>query len=186
MERPEQPELEELLVQYQAQLAGFVRKQLGVRLRRFETVEDLVQGVICDALRHRERFVYQGGAPFQAWLQRVARHYLINRAAYWAALRRDSRRLIRFVERESHAFDPPDTATSPSSLAARREQIVLLVRAISKLRPRDREVLELLSAGSDIEDLGNKLGVSYQAAKQARLRAIDRVHKLYKLMFQAG
>ncbi len=180
------PSLDEALVRYQPQLTGYIRQQRGLRLARFETVEDLVQGVMCDALKQRERFVWRGPARFQSWLQTVARHHLINRAEYWTALRRDSRRLIRFIERESRPFDPPASATSPSSLAARREQLVLVVQAIAKLRPRDRAVLEELSAGADIEGLAEALGISYQAAKQARLRALDRVHKLYTLLRDAG
>ncbi|MCK6459941.1 MAG: hypothetical protein L6Q95_08615, partial [Planctomycetes bacterium] len=72
-------------------------------------------------------------------------------------------------------MDPAATATGPSTFAARREHLKLAVQALAALPPRDRDLVK--STSEDAE----RLGLRYDAAKQARLRALGRFRKAFDL-----
>lgn len=175
--------IDALLVEHQEALARFVRNKAGARLLRFETVEDLVQGVHIEALKAAGQFEYRSEPEYLAWIYRIARHHIYNRAAYWNALKRNSGGLIRLIDSETEGgFEPADTGTSPSSFAGRREQIVLIARALASMRERDQTLLRAWACGVSIEEAAAQLELSYDAAKRARLRAIERLKKLHRLM----
>ena len=183
---PADERLSELLVRHRADLIRFVSRHASARLRRFEAPDDLVQGIHVQALRQKERFEYRGDREFFAWLYRIARSYLLDRAAHWYALRRRSVRLVRIAQAESGSlpgFEPPATGTSPSSFANRRDRLVLVSRALSTLPPRDREMIQLSSAGLSIGEIAEKLDLAYDTAARARLRAFERLKKAYEEEF---
>jgi len=176
--------LSELLVAHEQALVQFVRNKAGLRLLRFETLEDLVQGVHCEALRAGASFEYRSEPEFMAWIYRVARHHIYSRAAYWCALKRNSGGLIKLIESETEGgFEPVATGTSPSSFAGRREQIVLITRALNSMRERDKQMLQRWASGATIEQMAGEFELTYDAAKRARLRAMERLQKLHRLMF---
>ncbi len=177
--------LEKLLVEHDENLHAFVRNNASLLALRYESVEDIVQGVHLQALKAGEKFEYRSDKEFFGWIYQIARHYMYNRTAYWKALRRNSGGLIRIYETETDGFDPVDTGTSPSSIAARREQIVTLTRALARIRTSDRDLLKKAAEGASIEALAEERGVSYDAVKQARLRALGRLRKMHKLIERA-
>lgn len=177
--------LQELLVDHDENLRAFVRNNASLLVLRYESVDDIVQGVHLQALKAGERFEYRSDKEFFGWIYQIARHFMYNRTAYWKALRRNSGGLIRIYETETDGFDPVDTGTSPSSIAARREQIVTLTRALARIRTSDRDLLKQAAEGTSIEKLAEERGVSYDAVKQARLRALGRLRKMHKLIERA-
>ncbi|MBL8769345.1 MAG: sigma-70 family RNA polymerase sigma factor, partial [Planctomycetes bacterium] len=50
------------------------------------------------------------------------------------------------------------------------------------LLPRDQELVRYSTDGMPIEQIAKLLGVSYDAAEQARRRAMDRFKKAYELL----
>ncbi len=177
--------LEDLLVEHSDALTSFVRNNASLLVLRYEGLEDIVQGIHLQALKASDKFEYRSDKEFFGWMYNVARHYLYNRTAYWKALRRNSGGLIRIFETETDGFDPVDTGTSPSSIAARREQIVYLTQALARIRTQDRDLLKKAASGTSIEQLAEERGVSYDAVKQARLRALSRLRKMHTLIQRA-
>lgn len=177
----ETPTLRTLLVEHQDDLARFVARHAGARLLRFESAEDLVQGMLVQILAYEESFEYRSVPEFLAWLYRIARQQIYKRTAHWYAAKRGSGDVVRLLARETGEIDPPASGTSPSSFAGRREQVVLVTRALARLGGRDREIVEWSAAGASIEELAERLGIAYEAAKKARLRALERLRKLYEL-----
>ncbi len=173
------------LAAYQPYLERHVRRMAGLRLTRYEALADLVQGVLLRALKALPDFEYRSERELLGWLKTLARHHVLDRVDHWKAVRRNCGRVIRLVETESRGFDPSDHGTSPSSRAARREQIVLVTRAMEGLRSRDRALLEKSARGASIEDLAEELGISYESAKKARQRAIERLQKAHRLLLQS-
>ena len=72
------------------ELIGFCLKR-GGRLLRFETAEDLAQGVHAAALERVDGVEFRSDRELRAWIYTVARGYLANRQEHWAALKRRSR-----------------------------------------------------------------------------------------------
>jgi RNA polymerase sigma factor (sigma-70 family) len=169
--------LEALLDGHGDTLRRFVRAHGGQLLRR-ESEEDLVQGIALRALERRQSFK---GGDFGAWIVTVARSYLADRANYWQALRRKPGALLRLTSGGTGGLDPAATATGPSTLAARREHLKLAVAALAALPPRDRDLVKWTSEDVPLEEQAKRLSLSYDAAKQARLRALDRFRKAFEL-----
>ena len=177
-------DLERQLQERQGDLERYVRRHAGPGLLRYESVEDLVQGIHLEALRSRGTFEYRGEEELLGWLFRVARNHIYHRAAHWQAAKRDSAGVMRLVA-ETGGFDPPASGTSPSSFAGRREQLVLVTRALSALPDRDRQLLGRCLKGATIDDLANEFGMTYEAAKHARQRALERLRKTHRLILRA-
>lgn len=171
----------ETLVRYCLRNAG--------RLLRYETAEDLAQGIQLAALKRAERFELRSEGEFEAWLFKLARGYLADRGRYWSRLKRNSGALLRITSADPGATaDPRAVAepvvdrTGPSTFAARREQIVLAMKALSFLSPRDQRLVTAYRDGLSIGDVADRLGIGYDAARVAQTRALERFRKSFALL----
>ena len=167
--------LAELLPLHRADLEAFVRRHAG-RLLRFESVEDLVQGIHVRALE--ADYEHQGREPFLKWMHVLARRHLAARYAHWVALRRKPASLVRLTQAEGATA----TDTGPRTYAERREMLTLAVRAVAILRPKDRQMVQWESEGVPLKERAERLGVSYAAADSARRRALERFRKTYEFL----
>ena len=178
-------ELPELLVRYRPDLLRFVERRAG-SLLRFETTEDLLQGIHLRALEHKAGFAFQGREPFLKWLHTVARNYIGARRAHWNALKRRPAGLFRLTRNAGSdpgaVAEPPGTATGPSTFADRREQLTIAVKALAVLLPRDQQLVRWSSEGLDSGAMAERLGISRDAADRARLRALERFRKAHRLL----
>jgi RNA polymerase sigma factor (sigma-70 family) len=176
------PALGDLLVASRAPLLRLVESE-GRNLLRHEQAEDLVQGIHLKALEGARNFEYRGDKEFRAWLSQVARRFLADRARHWKSLRREAGAMLRVSAGGSGTFgsggavDPSATGTGPRSFAARREEVVLAMRALTALFPRDQELIAWIADDLPLDEIARRLGIGYDAAKQARLRAIERFRK---------
>lgn len=182
------PVLERLLVDERAELAAYVERQAG-GLLRFESAEDLLQGLLTSLLTR----TFESRSPEQdrAWLRTSARNFLVQRWRYWSALKRDSGRLMRSgLQTWSGAGGELDdviaSQTGVTTFASRREQLVLLTRALALLMPRDRELVELAAEGLSNRELGERVGMSESTAARAKGRAIERLRKTHLLVQRGG
>lgn len=176
---------EDLLVAHRPSLEHFLAPRAGWLLR-YETLDDLVQGVQARALAAREGLAFESEARFVAWLQQVARSHLADRAGYWTALKRKAAALLRLTAAES-AYDdgrsvpaPAAKGTGPSTFAQRREQLSLAVQVLTTLSARDQRLVRWATRGVDLREQAERLEISYEAAKKASARALDRFRKAYR------
>jgi len=181
------PAIETWLVRYRPDLVRFVRAH-GGRVLRFETAEDLTQGVHLRALDRSGGFEPGDERVFLAWMYKVARSYVADRRLHWSALKRNSGSLLRLTAASDATTDPravvepaPDV-TGPSTFASRREQMVLAVRALSLLLERDRQIVRGHCDGLTISDLATRLGLKYDATRIAHARALERFRNAYTLL----
>lgn len=185
------PDLKALMIRFQPAVLTLVREEAGVLLLRFETPEDLVQGVFQEALRSTSSLQWRGDESFKGWLFTIARRHLSNRRDYWFACKRNPGAILRLtltgadggrIERRELA----DTATGPATFAFRREQLVLASKSLAMLLPRDREIVTWASEGAEIGEIAARLGISEESAQRARSRALDRLRKTFTLMQRSG
>jgi RNA polymerase sigma factor (sigma-70 family) len=172
----------ELLAAHGDELRAFVARHGGAALR-FESADDLHQGVQLRALERGRAAAFDEPKAFFAWLHAVARSYLADRNKYWAALRRRPSRLLGLT---TAGVDPAATGTGPSTFASRKEQLRLAVQAVASLLPRDRDLVLWSSEDVPLEEQAARLGLAYDAAKQARLRALERFRKAFCLASGEG
>ena len=131
---------------------------VAARVRGREEAQDVTAEVFHKALARLPAFEWRG-APFAAWLFRIAAHALVDRAA------RSGR------ERElTPADDPP---VEPASFEA-AERRALLFRQVRRL-PRDqRRVIEMRFAeDKSIREIAGELGRTEGAVKQLQFRALE-------------
>jgi RNA polymerase sigma factor (sigma-70 family) len=168
-------------------LQGFFRKHAG-RVLRFETSEDLTQGVIVRALDRADDVAAGDEKTLLAWVYRVARSHLADRHRHWSALKRGSGNLLRLSGSSDATTDPQAIllpaidATGPSTFASRREQVVTAVRALDLLLERDRELVRGYCDGRTIAEQAEVLGLEYDAARRAQSRALERFRKAFRVL----
>ena len=140
------PDLARLLVEHRERLVRFLQKHAG-RLLRYETVEDLAQGIHLRALDRGGTFRFEGEDRFLGWLFTLARSYVADRRIHWGALKRQSGRLLRITQSPEATSDPRAVGepvrqtTGPATFADRREMVTVAVKALAALLPRDRQLM---------------------------------------------
>ena len=131
---------------------AYVARRVGDRAE----TEDLVSDVFHQALANVRRFEWRG-APFSAWLYRIAANKIADR----------SERLGR--ERTVEA--PPEIEEADQEAAHDRAKVVAMVREL----PEDqRKVLELrFGEEKSTREVAEALGRSEGAVKQLQFRAVE-------------
>ncbi len=180
--------LDRLLIEHRDDLLRFFTRHAGIKLLRFESADDLVQGMIARCLT--ADFEYRSDKEFFSWMYTLARRYIADRASYWTALKRYSSGVLRLGPADTggfdtrRAFEPAGSGTSPSMYALRREQLVLMSKAMSTLIQRDQDLLRWSSQGDSIAEIAARLEISLEAAQRARLRALERLEKAFRFLSQ--
>jgi RNA polymerase sigma factor (sigma-70 family) len=169
-------------------LTGYLARHAGPPLLRFDTVDDLVQGTILEALGSASDFQLRTQEEWRAWLFTLARRHVMRRREYWFSLKRDSRAVVKLTltgSRGSQAeLSIPDPSSGPVTRADRSELQLRITKAMAMLLPRDREIVRLSAEGSTTEDLSQHLEITKESASQARLRAFGRLKKAYQVLEQ--
>lgn len=177
--------LTDLLAQHRDALLRFLEKEAR-GLMRYETADDLAQGVHLHALEVEEHFQYRGEPAFMGWLFTIARQHIARRHAHWSAMKRNAGRLLRVSTGQdsemSAGVDPAASATGPLTFAERRENLRIATDALGTLPERDRNLLLWMSEGLDIKDVAERLEISYDAAQRARHRAMERFRQAFTVL----
>jgi len=128
-----------------------VYRYVAARVGRPSDAEDLAQLVFVKALEALPRYEVRG-VPFGGWLFRLARNVVIDHIR----TRREHVALDLAIERST------DEA-GPGELAALRQELDSVARALTRLTPEQREAIELrffagLSAREAAEAMGRQEG----------------------------
>lgn len=168
-------------------LAEVARRDAGVALLRFESVEDLVAGAQQEALRSMPGLVWQGEEAFRGWILQIARRHLHARRDHWFALKRRGAPVLRLTQSSeqrgpSNAAVPKATAIGPRTFAQRREELAAVTKAMALLPERDRDLIAWAAEGVSHEEAGERLGISAEAARKAGTRALDRLRTMLAIV----
>ncbi len=180
--------LGDLLEQFRGDLLAYVSGR-GGRVLRFESADDVVQGIHVRALE--QNFEYRGEKPFLEWMYKIARSHLADRHAYWMAVRRRPTALFRLTQNPSSTGDgravaePARESTGPATFAERREELEVLYEALAALLSRDQQLIRWSCEGIDLDEMASRLDTPYEATRRARLRALERFRKAHRLVQRA-
>jgi RNA polymerase sigma-70 factor (ECF subfamily) len=137
--------------------------------QNWQDAEDVLQESFLKAFIHLKDF--EGRSSFSSWLTKIS----INTALMLLRKKRFSAIPIDqlYEDRATwHKWEPRDRKEDPESGCVRRERKELLRRAILRLPPIFREVIELRHAQDySTREVAQLLGISEAAAKSRLLRA---------------
>lgn len=129
------------------------------RVRDRDAAEDLTADVFHNALASLPRFEWRG-APFGAWLIRIAANAVTNHRV----------RAARFVAAAPETFEAPDAPEAPELF----EDLARLFRFVDALPPDQRAVIvERFAHERSIREVAARLGRTEGAVKQLQHRAVQ-------------
>lgn len=136
------------------QVYAYVSRRVQTR----EEAEDITSDVFHHALEHLPTFEWRG-APFAAWLIRIASHRVVDR---WRHTSRETANAI--------ADDPQDLRAEDIEQRAALSQLV-------KRLPEDQRRVVVLRFVEDksIREIAQELGRSEGAVKQLQFRAMEKL-----------
>jgi RNA polymerase sigma-70 factor (ECF subfamily) len=138
--------------------------------RNLEDAEDALQDSLLKAFIHLNKF--EGRSSFSSWVTRIA----INMSLMAVRKRRVNHELpINSSENDCKSdgrWEPQDLGEDPERRYARRERAELLWKAMRRLSPNLRTIVELQQTHEfSTQELAESLGISVGAAKSRLLRA---------------
>lgn len=170
--------IQELMNRHLPSLRAYIRLRMGPRVRRWECVSDVTQGVCLDILRNLRGFEYRGEASFRHWLFTSAKHKLLEYERYWGAGKRDSAKLTSNAHGQGNGHDPVArevcrTFGSPSQMAIRNELVERIALALDRLPEETREVV-LMSrfAGVSNDEIARMIGKEPSTVRSILSRAL--------------
>jgi RNA polymerase sigma-70 factor (ECF subfamily) len=134
------------------------------RLRNRDDAEDVTAEVFRDALANLQRFEWRG-APFAAWLYRIASNAIADR---WQRAAKEQGTAL--------ADDPPDDSAhaNPEEIERRAG----LFRLVATLPYDQRRVIEMRFAeGRSIAEIAREIGRTDGAVKQLQFRGLESLRK---------
>ena len=136
------------------QVYAYVSRRVGTR----EEAEDITSDVFHHALENLKAFEWRG-APFAAWLIRIAAHRIVDR---WRSSAREAGNPI--------AEDPKDVGMEHV------EQRAALSQLVKRLPDDQRQVVTLrFVEEKSIREIAAELGRSEGAIKQLQFRALEKL-----------
>ena len=152
------------------------------RVRDRATTEDLTSDVFRKALANIDRFKWTG-APFGAWLVRLASNVIADRAKK-AARERGGRQSVSegvptpFLTAGRPSGDDANSTQSQQVQLENAERRAWVIRKVDELPDDQRRVVRLRFAEEkSIGEIAAELGRSEGAVKQLQLRALQRLRK---------
>ena len=176
-----------LLEMYRNYLVVLARVHVDTNLQSKTDPSDIVQETFFQAARDFHNFRGQTEAEFVAWLRKI----LANTGI--AMIRRFKNTQSRNIERE-HGFEQqldrstmafqellPARDPSPSQIASRKEDVVVLADGLARLPVEYRDVLVFHHLeGLPISEVAQRMSCSVSAAKGLRTRALVKLRTLMK------
>ena len=145
---------------------GPVHRYVAARVGRPSDAEDLAQLVFVKALEALPRYEARG-VPFGGWLFRLARNVVIDHVR----TRRDHTTLDVATE-QATGDDGPD------ELAAIRQELDSVARALRRLTPEQREAIELrFFAGLSAREAAEAMGRQEGTVRGLQFRAIGALRR---------
>jgi RNA polymerase sigma-70 factor (ECF subfamily) len=167
-----------LLELYRNYLRLMARSLIGGALQTRLDPSDVVQETFLKAHVDFDQFLGQTEPELVAWLRTILIHRLADLARHDQAQGRDLRREESLEEKlERSSLDVKNSLAawnqSPSALALKREQAVLLAEALERLPADYREVFVLRNLEHvPLEEVATRMGRSTNAVSQLWRRAL--------------
>ncbi|MCO5224077.1 MAG: sigma-70 family RNA polymerase sigma factor [Thermomicrobiales bacterium] len=142
------------------------------RLRDPERAKDVTSATFVKAIQSLPRFKpkRQGdGTSFPGWLMMIARNTIID----------EQRRHRPTADVHDPAIEMYLAyGSTPEAIAIRRDEQERVYRAVTKLSPKQREIVEMRAAGFSGQEIADALGMTINGVRTAHHRAYGRLRQL--------
>lgn len=178
LHRGDRAAIGELMRRDLAWMQSYVHARLhGVVQQRADT-NDIVNDVFARLLERGPRFVVQSRELFRRLMGRILTNAIVSIARRYGAQARAAAR-ERPIAADSVLYLQPDlphtAVASPAQQAAEAEETAWVRLAMELLSPLDREVLELRGHGVKFAEIGQRVGLTEDAARIRFGRAVPRL-----------
>jgi len=157
-----------------ASLLLVIDRRMTAALKKVVSAEDILQESLLHAWRDRKNFEWQGTKSFRSWLLSIADHRIQDGADRAGADKRGGGRielsLAAFGDRSGSTTSGGETlpagSTTPSRLAAYREQAEVMRIALDSLPQEFRDVVRLrLFEHCALEEIAARLQIGASAVR---------------------
>lgn len=162
--------VESLLERHVEGLVPYLARRAGRLLLARETPEDLAQSICREVLEHGPQYRFEDDDAFRRWLYATALRKIKDRYRYHRSGKRDA---MRDADATVGGVAEQDT---PSRVAADREGLDRILRAIDDLPARDRELV-LMSRVEKLShaDMAERLEITESHSRTLLARAMVKV-----------
>jgi RNA polymerase sigma-70 factor, ECF subfamily len=168
----------DLFARYRPRLATLIHFRLGLELRRFVEVDDVLQETLLRAYRDIEKFDYRGPGAFMNWLARIADHVITDLARSHGRIKRAGED-VRFRSEGNPGGPEPVDSMTPSRVFRENEELGKLIAKLDLLPDDYRTAIMLAKVeGLTTREIAERLGKSNEAVALLVHRAIKRFRAL--------
>lgn len=171
--------LSEVFGQCRDYLMAIAAKSMEPNLRTKVSTADLLQQTFLEAHRDLHHFHGDSAAQLRAWLRRIMLNNIANSRRRFNSAKRN-------IKRESPEFKTPSLKgreKTPSSIAAKQEELALLQIAMQSLSPEHRQVIQMRNLDrKSFSEIGCELERSEEAASKLWFRAMKSLKKKLSLL----
>lgn len=171
--------LELILMHFHDPLLRFIRGLESGQVLYGAAAEDVLQETMIEAFRGIRKLEARGSEAFLAWLKAIARTRLINLVKAARAQKRGGGRqpIVRRGDEDATATSILNLIAArdptPSLIVRRAEAVGAIHRAITRLEPAQRELIECrYGQGMSVEELAARTGKSKGAIKMLIHRVV--------------
>jgi RNA polymerase sigma-70 factor (ECF subfamily) len=182
---------ESLLLHYHDPLLHFIQTLLPAKEDAELSCDDLLQEAMIGAFQGIRGIEARGNAAFFAWLKAVARTRFLNRVKANAAAKRggNHRRVVTPAGADSTATSVLHLVVgpyaTPSVIVRQKEAADIVAKAVKKLDPDRRRVIELrFGSGMSVAEVAAQLGRSEGAVKMLISRVLNELRAAVKADFK--
>jgi RNA polymerase sigma-70 factor (ECF subfamily) len=150
-----------LYSRYEGCLFGFILSQL----RHQADAEDVFHETFVSALKAKS-VTFEGGGGFRAWIYRIARNLVVNRAR---SATRGARALASLPE--------PETPSRSDEAIADHEMRIALEGAVARLPPALAEVFHLRASGLRYEEIADVLEIPLGTLKSRMNQMVNQLRE---------
>lgn len=159
-----------LVEQFRPRLTSFCLSRLSDGLRRWVTVEDVIQEATLKAFQSIGGIQWQGKSALFSWFCALAMNVIYS----------NSRRFIRIGDYPQEFDRPDEVGSSPSQNARREERFDRLEQSMSSLTEEQQRVIRLTRIeGRSLREAADCMGRSLKATSQLLWRATKKLREVF-------
>jgi RNA polymerase sigma-70 factor, ECF subfamily len=175
---------DELFEQFYAPTSRFIF-QLSPDYTR-EDAEEICQETFLSVIRNLAS--YQGASQLQTWIFRIAANKASDYRERQFALKRGGGQTTLSMQaadpETGMSPEPPSPLPGPDELLLRAEQCMLIGRALERMEPPCREVIELRYFGDlSYEEISKELQLNQKTVSSRLSKCLDRLEKIASHLF---
>lgn len=166
---------------YSERLLAIISCHASERLKRFMTIEDILQEAYLEAYKRLDYLNDKPEVSLLVKLRKIVLQTIVDKERYFGADKRDSNKEVGddLDDSQTNLLNClADSITTPSKKIMRKERAVIVRQILDELQPQDKDIIIMRHFEQmDYKDCAEILEISIDAVKMRYYRAIQRLKK---------